>query len=410
MFILDISEICAKSQYELLDEDDKMMLAHIQAKAMAKQREKYLSKHPYSIYEGKDGRVSTYLPMGDGKRRKVVKKTQKEVEDIVIGFWKDKENTPTIRCLFEKWNNERLLDEQISRRSYDRYNQVFKRHFQEVDGKKIDGVTVESVIGFVKSEKRDKHLNKKAFNLLKTTVIGIIETADDAGKLPFDYLRLHLELQKTIKKMKFPHVYYDDEDQVFSQDEYDRITTYLKENPDPKNTALLLMFVTGMRVGELVALKHSAILENSIRICRSETRYQKEDGSGYIYEVQEHPKTKSGFREIVLPKQYSFLLSKLRVLNPFGEWLFVNDKGERLTVNSMSRRLDTVCRKLGINPKSPHKARKTVGTMYFDAKLDNKTILDQMGWSSEAVGETHYHMNRKSNEQKISMVSAVFEN
>lgn len=394
---------------EFLANNDTIDLAHIQTELMeTKKRKKYLDMHKYSINKGKDGRFFTYLPLGDGKRRKAVKKTQKEVEDIVVAFWKDKENAPTIKHLFDEWNNERLLDEQISRRSYDRYNQVFKRHFQDVAEKKIDGVTIESAINFVKTEKRDKRLNKKAFNLLKTAVIGIIETADDSGKLPFDYLRFHLELQKAVKKMKFKAVYYDDEDQVFSQDEYDRITTYLKDNPDPKNTALLLMFVTGMRVGELVALKHSAVLENSIRICRSETRYQKTDGSGYIYEVQEHPKTKSGFREIVLPEQYAFLLGKLRILNPFGEWLFVNDKGERLTVNSMSRRLNTICKKLGISPKSPHKARKTVGTMYFDAKLDNKTILDQMGWSSEAVGETHYHMNRKSNEQKISMVSAVF--
>ena len=366
---------------------------------------KYLDRHPYSITEGKDGWWRTYLPSVDGKRKKIVKHTREEIETIVIDYWKKDDRNPTVSELFTHWNSERLEDGLISRRSYDRYNQVFKRHFDGMADKGIKKITIDSVILFLKMEKRDKDLGKKAFNLLKSVTVGILETADDEDLLTFSYLRFQNELRKLMRKMKFQVTACNDESEVFSEEEYAKITAYLKDNLDTKNTALLLMFVTGMRVGELVALKHSAVYDDFIRICRSETRYK--DGNKYVYEVQEHPKTDNGFRDVVLPEQYSFLFKKLRMLNPFGEYLFVDGKGNRYTVNAISRRLTTVCKKLGITPKSPHKVRKTVGTIYFDAKLDRKLILNQMGWSSEAVGETHYHRNRKSMEKKINIISSI---
>jgi integrase len=91
------------------------------------------------------------------------------------------------------------------------------------------------------------------------------------------------------------------------------------------------------------------------------------------------------------------------------EYVFCNDEGERLTANTISRRLSTVCNRLGLKVRSPHKVRKTVGTILFDATVDNRLILNQMGWSSEAVGETHYHRDRKSNDQKIGILSSIPE-
>ena len=368
---------------------------------------KYLDRHPYVINKEKNGWWRTYLPSAEGKRKKVVKHTKEEIESIVIDFWKKEDFNPTLLELFEQWNNERLEDELISRRSYDRYCQVFKRHFGNVADKGIKSITIDSIILFLKAEKKEKGLKKKAFNLLKSVVVGIIETADDEDLLTFSYLRFQNELRKLLRKIKFKATAQEDEQEVFSEEEYALITNYLKDNLDTKNTALLLMFVTGMRVGELVALKNSVIYDDYIKICRSETRYQGKNG--YVYEVQEHPKTENGFRDIVLPDQYSFLINKLKTLNPHGEYIFVDDNGNRYTVNAISRRLSTVCKKLGIPPKSPHKVRKTVGTIYFDAKLDKKLILNQMGWSTEAVGETHYHRNRKSNQKKINLISSIPE-
>ena len=120
MFILDISELCAKSQYDLLDEDDKMMIAHIQAEIMTRQREKYLNKHPYSTYQGKDGKWYTTLPDKEKGRKKVKRNTKKEVDDIVVNYWKDAEENPTIEELFYEWNDLRLERKKIGKSSHSR--------------------------------------------------------------------------------------------------------------------------------------------------------------------------------------------------------------------------------------------------------------------------------------------------
>lgn len=48
---------------------------------------------------------------------------------------------------------------------------------------------------------------------------------------------------------------------------------YLTANPDTANLAICLLFVTGLRVGELVTLKHSDFDEFSLKVRRTETRY-----------------------------------------------------------------------------------------------------------------------------------------
>ena len=58
---------------------------------------------------------------------------------------------------------------------------------------------------------------------------------------------------------------------------------YLEENLDSYNLAILLMFVTGMRVGEVVTLKRCDLEENIVKIRRTETRYRV---SEHKYEQQ----------------------------------------------------------------------------------------------------------------------------
>ena len=402
-------EVSDNEVLEYIKNSGTIDITHIQTLIMTKKEKEYLDMHPWKISNLKNGKWSTYLPLDDGKRKKVVKNTQKEIEQVVIDFYQDKNRNPTIGELFVKWNAERLEYGMISGRSYDRYNSVFKRHFSDMSQMQINDVTIDSILKFLMIEKRDKELSRKSFNLLKSALIGIIETADDNKLLPFDFLRFQADLRRLTKRMRFIEKIKDDEDEVFDEEEYEKIVMHLRNNADTKNVALLLMFVTGMRIGELVAIKNECVLDDCIKVCRSETRYYDPESGRYVYDVQEHPKTSKGFRRVVLPPDYNFLLKKLKLLNPFGEYVFTDETGKRLTVNCISRRLKRVCKELNLKPRSAHKVRKTVGTIYFDAKVDQKFILDQMGWSNVAVGEVHYHRNRKSVERKWQMLGAISE-
>lgn len=206
----------------------------------------------------------------------------------------------------------------------------------------------------------------------------------------------------------FRKVIKEDYEEVFSEEEMPIMVNYLKENLDAKNIGILVMFATGIRVGELVALKQEVFDGNTFKIRRTETRYVGQDGK-YVYSVKEFPKSNAGVRTVIIPEDYVWLCSKIKMLNPFGEYVFTDDNGKRMTTGHIRRRQRQICQKLGIYQKSPHKIRKTYGTILLDHNVDKRMIMDQMGHTDIACTEQHYHRNRKNIDVKSQIISSIPE-
>ena len=97
----------------------------------------------------------------------------------------------------------------------------------------------------------------------------------------------------------------------------------------------------------------------------------------------------------------------LSLLNPFGEYIFVGQKKQRINVSSVRTRLNTITGKLGIAHKSPHKIRKTYGSILLDNNLDREFVKTQMGHSQISMTENVYHRNRRDIEKKQNMISQI---
>ena len=125
--------------------------------------------------------------------------------------------------------------------------------------------------------------------------------------------------------------------------------------------------------------------------------------------MKEFPKTSAGVRTVIIPKDYQWLCIKLSELNPLGEYIFLNNRGHRMTTNCIRRRLERICIELNIYKKSPHKIRKTYGTILLDNSIDTKLIMGQMGHTDILCTEHHYHRNRKNIERKTEVLSSIPE-
>ena len=183
---------------------------------------------------------------------------------------------------------------------------------------------------------------------------------------------------------------------------------YLFHNLDLRNLGILLMFVTGIRVGELVGLKHEDFDGNTIKIRRTATRYYDKTVQKYIYDIKDFPKTDAGVRSVLVPPDYAWLMQKIRLQNPFSDYIFT-ENGKQFTTNVFRTRLRSICKKLNIAHKSPHKIRKTYGTILLDNNIDEKFITGQMGHTNILCTEQHYHRNRKTVDKKLELLGTIPE-
>ena len=126
--------------------------------------------------------------------------------------------------------------------------------------------------------------------------------------------------------------------------------------------------------------------------------------------IQDHPKTDAGFRTIVIPESYKWVVDKLKTCNPFGEWIFVKrDKKTRITTNTIRSRVRGLCEELKIPVRSSHKIRKTYGTILLDNNIDSKLVQSQMGHADINVTEDFYHRDRRKIQKKQEILNKIVE-
>ena len=78
-------------------ERDMISMSYIKDKYEMDKRKKYLEKHPYAVWEGKNGFWYTHFPLKGGGRCLRKRKSQKELEDLVVEYWRQREENPTVR-------------------------------------------------------------------------------------------------------------------------------------------------------------------------------------------------------------------------------------------------------------------------------------------------------------------------
>lgn len=368
-------------------------------------RQEILANHDHKIYQSA-GKWFTYVSGGEKGRILVKRNTKEAIEDAVVEFYRKREYNPSFNELFKEWNDRQIAIGKIIPATHARNQQIYARHFTKFGKKRIKTLTPADLEDFLENQIGKFDMSAKSFSNLKSIVRGVLRMAKRKELINFSIEAMLEDLD--INSHSFRQTIKEDYQEVFNDDEMEKIVSYLKGNQDKWNLGILLLFVTGMRVGELCTLKHEDIEDDSVKIRRTETKYLSSNGK-WIQDVKEFPKTRAGFRTIVLPENYVWLLDELQKLNPDGEYLFVNDEGERLHIRSFDHRLRKINEKLGIYNKSCHKIRKTYGSILLDNHVDQQMIKDQMGHTNIRTTETYYHRNRKSLDRKGKIISSIPE-
>ena len=358
-------------------------------------RKKYLAQHEYEIYQNKKGSWTTYLPKPGGGRIKKTYKSRQDLEDVVIAYYKEKQLS--VENIFKLWIEEKLEYDNTKKQTIDRYSTDFNRFFGGTDmaGMDIQSVTEDELKHFVKKTIVEKELTKRQSKALKTLINGIFRYAKDHHYTEISITSFFGDLN--IAKTAFRKTIKKDKDDVFTEEELDKIRGWIYAHQSITNLGILLAMNTGLRLGELVALKWEDVQEDSLHVHRTQERYKDEKGT-YIFNVRDSAKTDAGDRMVYLNAEAKEVLRRIRIKNPFGEWL-LQKNGRRMAADSFDNVLYYICDRVGIKRRSMHKLRKTYGTKLIDAGVSESVITTQMGHSDIQTTRQHYYRNNKTEDE-----------
>ena len=187
-------------------------------------------------------------------------------------------------------------------------------------------------------------MTKTCFYNMSMILRQMLEFAVDNGYIPTNPLRkVKINTKLFVRRRK-----KDDDTQVFMTDEQPMLEQVCldKFKRNPKFTtplAILLAFKTGVRFGELAALKVTDIKDNYLQICRQEVvDYIHNENNTFTYngtKIVDNTKTPAGVREIYLTVEAREIIEMVLDTNKrYGyhdeDFLFVY-KFKRIISNTM---------------------------------------------------------------------------
>lgn len=209
---------------------------------------------------------------------------------------------------------------------------------------------------------------------------------------PIKSIDIHRDLlqQQTVHQQK---------DLIFSQDEQNKVCELAYA--DAKNTqsavplAIPLLFSTGLRDGELCALKWADIKAEGVLHIQSEMVEQRNKDNRFIgYKYVGHTKTPAGERDIQINREVAQILGLIKEYNlangystSADDFIFLRTYRGSIcscTTRSFETRIKKYCKQAGMETlKSQHDIRRTFATnLYYQHPNKTKNIQRLMGHSS----------------------------
>lgn len=358
-----------------------------------------MARRGENIYKRKDGRWEGRYKCGikeDGtaKYSSVYGKTYAEVK-VVLSEKRIQTTSVkapkklTLNNLFAIWFEDIGL--RVKESTLMNYQMKFEKHISTTLGKTLyHKLTVEIINSFI-NNKLSSGLSAK----YTADIAGLIRTVCRFAKKRYGYEDKSDYMVVPRGKAK--------EKELLGKTEQTLLNNYLLSNPTLSNVGVLLSAATGIRIGELCALKWENIdFEKRILTVRNTAqRIKNTDGTSATKLVITSPKSSSSVREIPLPEFIIPLLTKAKAND--GCFLL---SGARNIVEPrvMQYRFKRILTDLNLSEVSFHSLRHGFATNCIAIGVDVKSLSELLGHSSVEITLNRYvhsSMERKAEYMKL---------
>ena len=353
-----------------------------------------------NIYKRKDGRwearyIQSYNSEGKPKYRSVYGKSHKEaklkrlqlIHEAMSGIGDQPATVTIFSDLVKSWLNNTKL--RVKESTYARYYCQVQKHILPYLGKyqtwKITTEQIEQLVGQLLKSKKEG-----GSGLSPKTVEDILIVIKNIFKFAKCYTHLDLYRIKIKKEEKRPL--------TLTLRDQSKLNQYLIKDPNFIKLGILLSLHTGIRIGELCALRWEDIdlKEQTIHINKTLQRIQVSSEEYTLNKTKviiTSPKSTKSIRDIYIPIFLTVLLSKMK--GKAGCYFLTGDNKcmEPRTLNNHFKRYLKQC---DIPDYNFHSLRHTFATNYIESGFDVKSLSEILGHSNVNITlERYVHSSNK---------------
>ena len=344
-----------------------------------------MSRRGENIYKRKDGRWEGRYKKGkkDGKTiygyvyapsYKLVKSKLLNIKSIPIINEPDDFKKISLENVCHKWLEHKKNNAKES--TYLRYRAIVDNHilsyFERIN---VYDITTESLQSFA-SQLLSKQLSDKTVLDIVSVMKSILRYSEMMG------MRHNCNLSAVTIRV------YTKEIRVLTTDEFRELTAYFLCETMPMNCGVLIAMYTGLRLGELCALKYEDIdiVGRKLSVTKSMQRLKKADASGtYIYIGD--PKSRSSVRDIPLTE---FLVGIISKQNYSADDYILTANDKYTEPRTLQYRIKSIMKELGISGASFHTLRHSFATRCVEVGFDIKSLSEILGHSNVNITLNRY--------------------
>lgn len=370
-----------------------------------------------NIYKRKDGRWEGRFIKGHdikgkalygyvyGRTYSDVKQSLKNNQNKILNL----ESTTTkssasYESILVSWLESQRLN--IKESTYARYHQIVYTHLiPDIGSLKIERMTTKLIENYLAKLIESGRIDGTGGLSSKTTsdILAIIKASVEYAE--YNNYPLHCKLDKVCIKQ------HKEEMRVLSLEEQQKLTLVLLDDTDLIKFGVLLSLYTGIRIGELCALKwgNLCIAEGVLSV--KETMQRIKDTSNHSISktkiVITEPKSKCSVRDIPLPE---FLISIAKGFQSNNSsYVLTGEKNRYVEPRTMQNRFKSLLRESQISDANYHALRHTFATRCIEVGFELKTLSEILGHSNVNITLNRYvHSSldlKKENMSKIACVS-----